>query len=136
MLDTAAEKAELRYQHDQERSGPNSPRRSASWAGIAPRNARGDGLRVAKPVNSDEQALRVYQRNERIHQAKTAQFEAEHAANIAGLRSESEADANNFTVTFAAKQAKVEENFKAQWLALENGLEENRRAALRANQRR
>ena len=119
-LDTAAEKAELRYLHDQERiraEFTETVRKLGEEWRHAMRGAT--ELRVAKPVNSDEQALRAYQRNERIHQARTAQLEAEHAAIVARLRSESEAEARNFSEMFAAKQAKLEENSKAQWLALE-----------------
>jgi hypothetical protein len=120
-LDTAAEKAELRYQQDQVRirSEFDSTVRDLNqeWR-QAVRGAM--ELRGARPVSSDEQAQRAYQKCERLHRARLARIEENHAATIARLHEESEADAKRISEMFAAKMARREADFQAQWLALEN----------------
>jgi hypothetical protein len=120
VLDAAAEKAELRYQQDQERIRAEFVetvrKLNEEWR-HAVRGAM--ELRGARPVSSDEQAHRAYQKNERLHRARSAQIEKNHAASLARLREEAEAEANLFSVSFAAKLAKREADFQAQWIALE-----------------
>ena len=121
VLDAAAEKAELRYQQDQERirtEFDNTVRNLNQEWRHAVRGAM--ELRGARPVSSDEQAQRAYQKNEQLHRARLAQIEKDHAATIARLREESEAEAKKFSEMFAAKTAKREADFQAQWLALES----------------
>jgi DNA segregation ATPase FtsK/SpoIIIE-like protein len=120
VLDTAAEKAELRYKQDQERIRADFVNivrdLNQEWR-HAVRGAM--ELRGARPVSSDEQAQRAAQKNERLHRARSAQIETNHVATLAQLREESEAEAGNFSEKFAAKLAKRDADFQAQWLALE-----------------
>jgi hypothetical protein len=120
VLDAAAEKAELRYTQDQERIRAdffNIVRDLNQEWRHAVRGAM--ELRGARPVSSDEQAQRATQKNERLHRARSAQIEKDHAETIARLREESETEARTFAETFAAKTAKRDADFQAQWLALE-----------------
>jgi len=121
VLDTAAEKAELRYTQDQERiraEFTNTVRKLNEEWRHAVRGAM--ELRGARPVSSDEQAQRAYQNNERLHRARLAQIETSHAATITRLHEQSDTEAKKFSEMFAAKTAKRDADFQAQWLALEN----------------
>jgi len=121
VLDAAAEKAELRYQQDQERIRAdfvNTVRDLNQEWRHAVRGAM--ELRGAKPMGLDEQAQRASQKNEQLHHARLEQLEKNHDANLARLHKESEAGARKFSETLAAKMAKREADFQAQWLALEN----------------
>ena len=121
VLDAAAEKAELRYQQDQERIRANFVNTvrdlNQEWR-HAVRGAM--ELRGARPVGLDEQAQRASQKNEHLHRARLEQIEKNHDANLARLHKESESEAKKFSETLAAKMAKREADFQAQWLALEN----------------
>jgi DNA segregation ATPase FtsK/SpoIIIE-like protein len=120
VLDAAAEKAELRYKQDQDRIRAEFVETvrnlNAEWR-HAVRGAM--ELRGARPVNSDEQAQRASQKNERLHRARSAQIETNHTATLARLREESEAEAGKFSEKFAANLAKRDADFQARWLALE-----------------
>jgi hypothetical protein len=121
VLAAAAEKAELRYQQEQEQIRTEFEKTvrdlNQEWR-HAVRGAM--ELRGARPVGSDEQAQRAYQKCEQRHRARLAQIEKDHAATIARLHEESETEAKKFSETFAAKTAKRETDFQAQWLALES----------------
>ena len=120
VLDAAAEKAELRYTQDQERIRAdffNIVRDLNQEWRHAVRGAM--ELRGARPVSSDEQAQRATQKNERLHRAKLAEIETNHTAILARLREASETEAKKFSEMFAAKTAKRDADFQAQWLALE-----------------
>jgi hypothetical protein len=121
LLDAGAEKAELRYQQDQERirtEFENTVRNLNHEWRQAVRGAM--ELRGAKPVGLDEQAQRAHQNNGRLHQAGLEQLEADHAASLARLREASETEAGQFSEALAAKTAKFEADFQAQWQALES----------------
>jgi DNA segregation ATPase FtsK/SpoIIIE-like protein len=121
LLDASAEKAEWRYQQDQERirtEFENTIRNLNHEWRQAVRGAM--ELRGARPVGLDEQAQRAHQKNERLHQARLEQLEKDHAANLARLREASETEAGKFSEALAAKTAKFEADFQAQWQALES----------------
>ena len=119
-LDTGAEKAELRYQQDQERIRTEFESTVRDLNQEWRHAVRGTmELRGAKPMGADEQAQRAYQKCERLHRARLNQIETDHVANLARLRGESEMDARKFSELFSAKKAKLEADFQAQWLALE-----------------
>ena len=119
-LDAAAEKAESSYQREQERIHAEFEQTVRNLNQEWRQAVRGAmELRGARPVSSDEQAQRASQKNEQLHRARLAQLEKDHAANIARLREESDTEAGKFSETLAAKMAKLEADFQAQWLALE-----------------
>lgn len=120
-LDAAAEKAELRYAQDQERIHREFEAVGQSydqeWREAARKamNSRG-----ARPMEIDEKAARVSQKNEKLYRVKLEQLEKEHAGNVARLRRESESEAKRFSEEHAAKMAKLEADFQSRRQALEN----------------
>ncbi len=121
LLDAVAEKAELRYQQDQARfraDFDNTVRELNQEWRQAVRGAM--ELRGARPVSLDEQAGRADRKCEQLHRARLEQIEKDHAANLARLREESETDARKFSEMLAAKSAKFQADFQAQWQTLEN----------------
>ncbi len=121
LLDAAAEKAELRYQQDQARfraDFDNTIRELNQEWRQAVRGAM--ELRGAKPVSSDEQAGRAARKCDQLHRARLKQLEKDHADNLIRLREESETDARKFSESLAAKTAKFDADFQAQWQSLEN----------------
>ena len=120
LLDAAAEKAELRYQQDQERLRTEFETTvrdlNQEWR-QAVRGAM--ELRGAKPVGSDEQAGRASRKSDQLHRAKLEQLEKDHTANLVRLREESEAEARKFSESLAAKMAKSEADFQSGWQRLE-----------------
>ncbi len=120
LLDAAAEKAELRYQQEQERiksefaatvQNLNQEWRAATKGAIA--------MRSARPVSIDDQAARIHKTHERLLLAATGRLAAEHAEIIARLRRDSEADAKNFSQAHTAKMEKLKTGFQSNWRALE-----------------
>jgi hypothetical protein len=121
LLDSAAEKAELHYQQEQERirtEFENTVRNLNQEWRQAVRGAM--ELRGARPMGLDEQAQRASQKCEQLHRARLEQLEQDHAANIARLREASVTEARKFSETLAAKMAKLESAFQSGWQALEN----------------
>ena len=121
VLDAAAEKAELRYQQDQERfrsDFENTVRKlNEEWR----RAVRGAmELRGARPVSLDEQAQRAHQKCEQFHRARLERLNKDHAANLAGLHAAAETEARKFSALLAAKTARLEADFQSGWQALEN----------------
>src|SRR5208283_1952651 len=109
LLDASAEKAELRYQQDQERIRAdfiNTVRDLNQEWRHAVRGAM--ELRGARPMGLDEQAQRAYQQCERLHRARLQELEKIHAASLARLHEESAAEARKFSEMLAAKMAKRE----------------------------
>ena len=88
---------------------------------MAPRRARGDGIarREADGARTSRRSALI-KKCERLHRARLAQIEKDHAANIARLREESEAEAKNSPKCSPPNMAKREADFQAQWLALES----------------
>ena len=122
LLDAAAEKAEARYQKEQERiriefetasRNLNQEWREAVKGAI--------NLRGARPVSIDEQASRVFQTHERQHRAAVARLEPEHGEILARLQADSGAEANKFADQLAAKMAEFEADYQSRWQALEAG---------------
>ena len=121
VLDAAAEKAELRYQQDQDRfrsDFENTVRKlNEEWR----RAVRGAmELRGARPVSLDEQAQRAHQKCEQFHRVRLERLNKDHAANLAGLRAAAETEARKFSASLAAKSARLEADFQSGWQALEN----------------
>jgi hypothetical protein len=121
LLDSAAEKAELRYQQDQARfraDFDNTVRELNQEWRQAVRGAM--DLRGARPVSSDEQAGRAARKCDHLHRARFEQLEKDHADNLIRLHEESETDARKFSESLATKTAKLDADFQAQWRTLEN----------------
>jgi len=122
LLDAAAEKAEARYQQEQERirieyetavRELNQEWRAAVKGAIS--------LRGDRPVSIDEQAVRVFQTHERQHRAAVARLEPEHEEILARLQAESGAEAKKFAGQLAAKMSGFEADYQSRWQALEAG---------------
>ena len=120
LLDTAAEKAELRYQQEQERikteyattvQNLNQEWRSATKGAIESRSSR--------PVSIDEQAMRIYKTHERQHLIANERLGREHAEILARLRQDFDADKGRFSEAHAAKMEKLKTGFQSSWAALE-----------------
>jgi DNA segregation ATPase FtsK/SpoIIIE, S-DNA-T family len=119
-LDAATEKAERRYQQDQEqiRNEFETAGRELNQEWRAAVKGAID-LRGARPVSIDEQAARILQKHEQHHRAALARLEPEHKEILARLQAESEADAKRFSENQAAKLAKLEADFQSNWQKLE-----------------
>jgi S-DNA-T family DNA segregation ATPase FtsK/SpoIIIE len=120
LLDAAADKAELRYQQDQERikaeyattiQNLNQEWRAATKGEIQ--------MRSARPVSIDEQAMRVHKTHERLHRAAAERLGREHKEILARLRQDFDADARRFSEAHAAKMEKLQTGFESNWQALE-----------------
>jgi S-DNA-T family DNA segregation ATPase FtsK/SpoIIIE len=120
LLDAAAEKAELRYQQDQERfraeyeatiNSLNQEWRAAEKGVI--------NLRGARPVSIDEQAARIHRKHEQQHRAALERLDKEHPEILERLHQETEAEAKKFSEQHAAKMAKLEADFQSNWRTLE-----------------
>jgi DNA segregation ATPase FtsK/SpoIIIE, S-DNA-T family len=120
LLDATAEKAEQRYQQDQQRlraeyeaaiSGLNQEWRAAEKGVI--------NLRGARPVSTDEKAARIFQRHEEQHRAALARLTKEHPEILERLKQATELDEEKMTGAHAAKMAKLEADYQSNWQALE-----------------
>ncbi len=120
LLDATAEKAEQRYQQDQQRfraeyeaaiSGLNQEWRAAEKGVI--------NLRGARPVSTDEKAARIFQTHERQHRAALARLTKEHPEILEQLKQAAELDEKKLTGAHAAKMAKLEADYQSNWQALE-----------------
>ena len=121
LLDTAAEKAEQRYQLDQDRIRNEFESTVRSLNEEWRHAVRGAvEMRGARPVSLDEKAGRAARKNDELHRARLEQLDKDHAANLARLRGDSEAEAAKFSASFAAKKAALEADFQSGWQELEN----------------
>ncbi len=120
LLDTAAERAELRYQQEQNRiktgyattvQNLNQEWRAATKGVIE--------LRGSRPVSIDEQAMRVFKTHDRQHHAANERLAKEYAEIHARLRRDFEADKERFLGAHAAKMEKLKTGFQSSWQALE-----------------
>jgi len=125
-LDAAAEKAELRYQQDQERikgeyeaavRDINQEWRTAVRGAMDSRDVR--------PAKVDEHAKEVYAKNEARYRARLKQLEARHAEAVARLRQTMEEEARTFSAGHEAKTAALEADLQSQWQALETDWKKN-----------
>jgi hypothetical protein len=120
LLDAASEKAESRYQREQDRIRVehettvrtlNQEWRSAVKGAIDSRGAR--------PVSLDEQAARIFQTHERQHRTAVERLEPEHKQIRARLQAESEAEAKKFADMQMSNMARFETAVQSRWHALE-----------------
>jgi S-DNA-T family DNA segregation ATPase FtsK/SpoIIIE len=76
-------------------------------------------LRGVRPMQVDEKALRVSQRNDQAHRVRRERLERDHANAVTRLREESAARARQLAESHAARRARLEEDHQAAWKALE-----------------
>ena len=117
--DVCLEKAETRCLQEQERiqtEFENASRRlNQQWKQIV---REAVDTRGSRAQTADEKASRALQKSEELGRAKLSRLERNHAANVARLRQESEAETGQLAGVHEAKVAKVNEEQQTRWQAL------------------
>jgi len=120
LLDAAAEKAEVRYQQEQERiktEFESTVRNINQGWRQAVRGAM--DLRDTRPIEADERAARISEKHEAHHRALLEQLGKKHAEAVTQLQQESQEAAKIFASGHSAKMAKLDADFQSGWQSLE-----------------
>lgn len=120
LLDTAAEKAELTYQREQERIKKEFDATvreiNQEWK-QAVRGAM--DLRDTRPAEIDVRARKIHARHEALHKIQAERFEKRHDETIARIKEQSEIETKKFSDAHSTKMASLEKEFQSGWQMLE-----------------
>jgi DNA segregation ATPase FtsK/SpoIIIE, S-DNA-T family len=120
MLEGGLDKIDLHYQQEQERIQAefqtNEQALNQRWKEGARNLAR---LGTSLPMQVDDKALRIHQKNTKRGFSKLERIETEHAESLQQMQAENDALARRILGEFTTNKEKMEQEHRASWLTLE-----------------